>query len=180
MPERPTGPQALVEEKEIVPLVKKPVEVAPVWPIELEVHIKNEGMAPAVGDVHVKRGAAAPSNSPQQLSPSPSSRTQFVQEPPMQQEVIKKEQVEPNFSQQLQSLASQPPPPQYPTYSDRMKNRPPGPVYPTFSDRHRKAAAGRVEEVPPQVANGYHTMYDNRGVAKAKRASTGRYSVHVG
>ncbi|XP_022079400.1 tensin-2-like isoform X9 [Acanthaster planci] len=173
VPERPTGPQALVEEKEIVPTVKKPVEVAPVWPIELEVHIKNEGISPAVGEVQVKSGVATPPNRPQQLSPSSQNRTQFVQEPPTQQEVIKKEQTEPKFSYQLQNLASQPPPPLYPTYSDRMKNRPPGPMYPTFSDRHRKAAAGRVEEVSPQVANGYHTMYDNRGVAKAKRASTG-------
>ncbi|XP_038047142.1 tensin-like isoform X4 [Patiria miniata] len=173
VPERPTGSQALVKETEIVPTAKKTVEVAPAWPIELEVHIKNEGIAPAISDVHFKRGAATPPNSPQQLSPGAQYQVPFVQEPPVKPEVIEREQVDPKFSHQLQNLSSQPPPPQYPTYSDRMRNRPPGPAYPTFSDRHRKAAAGRVEEVPPQVANGYHTMYDNRGVVKAKRASTG-------
>lgn len=206
VPEKPTGPQALagsrvspiiVQEQEIVPTRKVPVEVAPTWPIELEVHIKNEGMGPAISNVEVKGSAPVSQTSPQPISSSVQyyKQTTYIQEPashamqpkphddkaqpvmilepePQQEMIMQKEQNEPSFSSV--NLSAQPPPPQYPTYSDRMKNKPPPPMYPTFSDRHRKAATGRTEEVAPQVANGYHTMYDNRGSGRVKRASTGR------
>ena len=204
--EKPTGPQALagskdspsfVQEQEIVPTKIVPKEVAPTWPIELEVHIKNEGMGPAISDVEVKDTAPISQSSPQPISSSTQyyKQTTYIQEPvspatqlqPLEDKiqpimivepelqqgaVIQKEPNELPFSSA--NLSAQSPPPQYPTYSDRMKNKPPPPMYPTFSDRHRKAATGRTEEVSPQVANGYHTMYDNRGSGRVKRASTGR------
>ncbi|XP_071791346.1 uncharacterized protein [Asterias amurensis] len=203
--EKPTGPQALagskdspsfVQEQEIVPTKIVPKEVAPTWPIELEVHIKNEGMGPAISDVEVKDTAPISQSSPQPISSSVQyyKQTTYIQEPvspatqlqPLEDKIQPITIVEPELQQgaviqkepnelpfSSANLSAQSTPPQYPTYSDRMKNKPPPPMYPTFSDRHRKAATGRTEEVSPQVANGYHTMYDNRGSGRVKRASTG-------